>query len=134
MSGQKTLDVDIWMLTRLSLLHLRLPGFIKHCQSLHTRPAVGSPSKEKWDFIAPSRQQGIHMRTLIDRYIKIYVYTHTHKIYFTHLFMQKKNDYTKRTIQKICFLDQFSFWGTLFNGSGFFQNEAYLQRYSCYLA
>lgn len=92
MSGQKTVDVDIWMLTCLTLLHLCLPGFIKHCQSLHTRPAVSSPSKEKWDFTASSTQQGVHVSTLIDRYIKIYMFIHTHTqyIYFAHLFMQKE--------------------------------------------
>lgn len=91
MSGPKTLDVDIWMLAHLLLLHLLLPGSIKHCQSLHTRHEF-KLSKESWDFIASITQQGTHMRTLIDRYIKIYMFIHiqTHKIYLFWLFIHKK--------------------------------------------
>lgn len=55
--------------------------FHKLCQSPHTCPAVSNPSKEKWDFAASSEQQEIHVRTSIGRYIKIYIYTHTNKIY-----------------------------------------------------
>lgn len=93
MSGQKLLDVDIWMLAHLLLLHLHLPGSIKHCQSLHAHHAFNSLSKEMWDFTASITQQGTHMRTLIDSFIKIYMYIHiqTHKyIYFGHLLKKKR--------------------------------------------
>lgn len=96
-SGLKTLDVDIWMLAHLLLLHLCLPGSIKHCQSLHTRQAFNSLSKEKWDFIESNIQQGTHMRALIDRYIKIYmfIHIHTHTFNFFVIYSLKKKDFTR---------------------------------------
>lgn len=92
LSGQKTLDVDIWMLAPLLLLHLHLPGSIKHCHSLHTCHAFNSLFRERWGFIASITQQGICMRTLTDRYIKIYRFIHiqTKNIFILVIYSLKK--------------------------------------------
>ena len=107
MSGHKILDVNIWMLTRLLFLHLCFPGFIKHCQSLHTHPVASSPSKEKWDFIASSTWQGIYMRSLVDRYIQ--KHTHTHTIYLFLSFIHAKRKMTTQRQQYRKYTSQTSF-------------------------
>lgn len=117
MSGQKTLDVDIWMLAHLLLLHLPLPGSIKHCHSLHTCHAFSSLFRERWGFIAPITQLGICMRTLTDRYIKVYMSIDIQRKNMFLLVIKKKfkKRLHKGLIQKICFQNKLSFWCSLFD-------------------